>query len=64
LLTQSLYRYAIAAIPLACIAAGLCFTRLHGGRAFAGADPERQPTAPAAAVPPGGASQPGDALPG
>jgi hypothetical protein len=32
-LTQSLYRYAIAAIPLACIAAGLCFVRLPGQRA-------------------------------
>jgi hypothetical protein len=63
LLTQSLYRYAIAAIPLACIAAGLCFTRLHGGKAFAGAEPGRQ-LASAAAVPPVGASQPDEALPG
>jgi hypothetical protein len=30
LLTQSLYRYAIVAIPLACLAAGLNFARLPG----------------------------------
>jgi hypothetical protein len=59
LLTQSLYRYAIAAIPLACLAAGLCFTRLHGGRAFGGASSQR----PAAALP-GDADPPGEALPG
>jgi hypothetical protein len=27
MLTQSLYRYTIVAIPLACVAAGLAFTR-------------------------------------
>jgi len=32
LLTQSLYRYAVVAIPLACLAAGLSFARLVPGR--------------------------------
>ncbi len=56
LLTQSLYRYAIAAIPLACIAAGLCFTRLHGGRALAGRNVAGEPAASEA--------EPGPALAG
>jgi hypothetical protein len=44
LLTQSLYRYTIAAIPLACLAAGMTFIR-----------PEREPArAPAPAAGPGG----------
>jgi hypothetical protein len=63
LLTQSLYRYAIAAIPLACIAAGLCFTRLHGGWALAGASPDSQEAAPPDA-PPGDFGRPEGALPG
>ena len=42
MLTQSLYRYTIVAIPLACVAAGLAFTR---------ADPDPQPEQ---AGPPGG----------
>jgi hypothetical protein len=49
-LTQSLYRYAIVAVPLACLAAGLGFARLPGRRLEAAAsdDPEAA-TAPAAA---------------
>src|SRR5450755_354563 len=34
LLTQSLYRYVIVAIPLSCLAAGLSFARLVPGRRF------------------------------
>jgi hypothetical protein len=50
MLTQSLYRYTIVAIPLACVAAGLAFTR---------ADPKPEQGAPpggdaADAVPPSG----------
>jgi hypothetical protein len=39
LLTQSLYRYAITAIPLACLAAGLSFMRLRGRAASTGGQP-------------------------
>ena len=39
LLTQTLYRYAIAAVPLACLAAGLSFLRLRARRAGRAADP-------------------------
>ena len=38
MLTQSLYRYTIVAIPLACVAAGLAFTRAED-QAGAGAPP-------------------------
>jgi hypothetical protein len=40
LLTQSLYRYTIVAIPLACLAAGLSFSRLTGRPWRATASPE------------------------
>jgi hypothetical protein len=40
LLTQSLYRYAIVAIPLSCLAAGLAFTELRADRGRR-AGPER-----------------------
>ena len=45
MLTQSLYRYTIVAIPLACIAAGLAFVRPHAEAAADGAA-----AAPAAAL--------------
>jgi hypothetical protein len=53
LLTQSLYRYTIVAIPLACVAAGLAFVR-----------PAAKPTPPAAsaqaAAPPQATAPPGE----
>jgi len=53
LLTQSLYRYTIVAIPLACLAAGLTFARRPAGPALASSPaPGRgeQSTAPASAT--------------
>jgi hypothetical protein len=38
-LTESLYRYAIAAIPLACLAAGLSWQRQRAARVSPGAEP-------------------------
>jgi hypothetical protein len=56
LLTQSLYRYTIVAIPLACLAAGLAFARPEPRTALApagaAAAPGESPPAPAAAAPP------------
>jgi hypothetical protein len=48
LLTQSLYRYAIVAIPLACLALGLSWAGLTRGR---GSGPAAEPAAPPAAEP-------------
>jgi hypothetical protein len=59
LLTQSLYRYAVVAIPLACLAAGLGFARLVPGRRF-GLAPAADP-APAANPEPVTAPRPGTA---
>jgi hypothetical protein len=59
LLTQSLYRYAVVAIPLACLAAGLGFARLLPGRR-SGLAPAAGP-APAANPDPGTAPLPGTA---
>jgi len=63
LLTQSLYRYTIVAIPLACLAAGLAFARRPAGPVLASSPaPGRgeQGTAPAGATdarhPPAGAT--------
>lgn len=39
LITQDLYRYAMVAIPFACVAAGLAFTRVPPGSAPAGRTP-------------------------
>jgi hypothetical protein len=51
MLTQSLYRYTIVAIPLACVAAGLAFIR---------PDPEAAPasTTPTDSIPPAGPAYP------
>jgi hypothetical protein len=62
LLTQTLYRYALAAVPLACLAAGLSWQRLRARRSGGSAGPRSgrdqgssaeqlaKPTAPAPAV--------------
>jgi hypothetical protein len=49
LLKESLYRYAMVAIPLACLAAGLAFVRQHQSSPPAAAAPDTVP--PAAAAP-------------
>ncbi len=57
LLTQPLYRYAIAAIPMACIAAGLTFARVRPGKDTAGG-PAAEVTARSASALP---AEPADA---
>jgi hypothetical protein len=60
LVTQPLYRYAIAAIPLACLAAGLTFARVRarsGTAAEEASEAGRQP-APAPPAEPAGAAIP------
>jgi hypothetical protein len=68
LLTQSLYRYAIVAIPLACLAAGLAFTRTAPGPELAAAPAGTAPAgiAPAGIAPAGTApagTAPGSSTP-
>jgi hypothetical protein len=43
LVTQSLYRYTMVAIPLACVAAGLAFVRLDAGPVAVGVPPDSAP---------------------
>jgi hypothetical protein len=49
LVTQSLYRYTMVAIPLACVAAGLAFVRVDAEPVAAGAPPDSPPAASGAA---------------
>ena len=56
MLTQSLYRYTIVAIPLACLAAGMAFARLDGARWPAPA--RRRPAARPVLVPESPALEP------
>jgi hypothetical protein len=49
LVTQSLYRYTMVAIPLACVAAGLAFVRVDAEPVAAGAPPDPAPAASEAA---------------
>jgi hypothetical protein len=63
LLTQSLYRYAIVAIPLACLAAALSFAQIPGRRArpipaAGAADPALGPPPPAPPPGPGSLGPP------
>jgi hypothetical protein len=56
LLTQSLYRYMVVAIPLACLAAGLGFAQIPGRRLGTAGRATAVPAAPAAAAPAAGAA--------
>ena len=49
LVTQSLYRYTMVAIPLACVAAGLAFVRLDAEPVAAGVPPDSAPAVSEAA---------------
>ena len=68
LLTQSLYRYTIVAIPLACLAAGMTFVRREPGPATVASRPQAPgqlasaPDVPAAAIP-AEPAPPGSAFP-
>ena len=49
MVTQSLYRYTMVAIPLACVAAGLAFVRLDAEPVAAGVPPDSAPAVSEAA---------------